>query len=63
VAQVSPGEHDALVQQLERLILSKHIQRASCDSVFSITLMGIIVYWFPIMPEKKKPKRRSGCSG
>jgi AraC family transcriptional regulator, dual regulator of chb operon len=54
VAQVSPGEHDSLVKDLERLILSKHIQRASCDSVFRITLMRIIVSCFPIMPEKKK---------
>ncbi len=54
VAQVSQGEHYALVKELERLILSKHIQRANCDSVFRITLMSIIVTCFPIMPEKKK---------
>jgi AraC family transcriptional regulator, dual regulator of chb operon len=54
VAQVSPGEHDSMVKDLERLILSKHIQRASSDAVFRITLMRIIASCFPIMPEQKK---------
>ena len=54
VAQVSRSEHESLVKDLERLILSKRIQRTSSDAVFRITLMRIIVSCFPIMPEQKK---------
>jgi AraC family cel operon transcriptional repressor len=54
VAQVSRSEHESLVKDLERLVLSRRIQRTSCDAVFRITLMRIIASCFPIMPEQKK---------
>ena len=54
VAQVSRSEHESLVKDLERLVLSRRIQRTSSDAVFRITLMRIMVSCFPIMPERKK---------
>jgi len=54
VAQVTWREHESLVKELERLVLSKHIQQNNSDAVFRITLMHIIVTCFPILPETKK---------
>jgi len=52
--QVSRGEHETMVKDLERLVLSKRIQGANSDAVFRITLMRIIAGCFPILPERKK---------
>lgn len=54
VAQVSRSEQENLVKDLERLVLSKRIQRESSDAVFRITLMRIIAGCFPIMPRQLK---------
>jgi AraC family cel operon transcriptional repressor len=54
LAQVTWREHESLVKELERLVLSKHIQQNNSEAVFRITLLHIIVTCFPIIPEKKK---------
>lgn len=53
-AQAAQREHEAIVKELEQLILSRRIRRASSDSVFRITLLHIIVTCFPILPDKAK---------
>ena len=53
-AQAAQREHEAIVKELEQLILSRRIRRASSDSVFRITLLHIIVTCFPILPDKVK---------
>ncbi len=54
LAQVAQREHEAIVQELEQLILSRKIRRTSSDSLFRITLLHIIVSCFPILPDKRK---------
>ncbi len=54
LAQVAQTEREAIVQDLEQLILARRIHRDGSDSMFRVTLLHIIVSCFPILPDQRK---------